>query len=83
MTKRVDMGHRGRDLITGFEGVVTGHCQYISGCNQVLLSPKVDEKGGKVDAEWFDEQRVEEIEAEPILLDNGATPGFDKAPARR
>lgn len=70
-----------RDLITGFEGVVTGRVEYISGCNQVLVVPKVKADGAFIPAEWFDEQRVVVNTAvDRIALDNGSSPGFD-APA--
>jgi hypothetical protein len=35
----IALGRRGRDVITGFEGVITGHVAYLTGCNQYLLAP--------------------------------------------
>ena len=35
------------DSITGFKGVCTGRIEYISGCNQLLLTPKVALDDGK------------------------------------
>ena len=75
----VSFGDRGRDIITGFVGVVTGRCEYISGCTQLLLSPMVSGDGAHREPAWFDDQRIEVIETEVVKLDNGATPGFDKA----
>lgn len=77
------LGTTQRDKITGFSGVVAGFCQYISGCNQALLVPKVDEKGDFKEPHWFDVQRLEQVGTEVITLDNGATPGFDKAAPKR
>lgn len=75
-------GLKAKDKITGFIGTITGHCSYISGCSQLLLSPPVKE-GDYKDAKWFDEQRVEITEGERIILDNGSTPGSDiSAPVR-
>lgn len=75
------MGMQGEDRITGFRGVVTGHCCYISGCSQVLLAPRVVEGQAPGDAKWFDEQRVLVFpDAAIVKLDNGLTPGHD-APA--
>ncbi|WP_027578429.1 hypothetical protein [Bradyrhizobium sp. Ai1a-2] len=77
------LGTTQRDKITGFQGVVVGHCQYISGCNQALLVPKVGENGAYKESHWFDVQRLERVGNEVITLDNGWTPGFDKpAPIR-
>lgn len=77
---KIELGARARDGITGFEGRVTGRCEYITGCNQVLLAPPVGEKGEARDAHWFDEQRVVLLDdGARITLDNGANPGCDKA----
>lgn len=81
MSKAV-LGCRYRDVVTGFEGVATGRCEYLTGCNQVLLAPR-SEGGKPAEASWFDEQRLEGVVAEQIVLDNSASPGFDKpAPIR-
>jgi len=79
----VQLGDTVRDRITGFEGVVTGRVEYITGCNQLLVSPRVKD-GAKQDACWFDEQRCEvDVSAERIVLDNSKTPGADMpAPIR-
>lgn len=73
------LGHNFMDRITGFQGVCTGYVQYITGCNQLLLSPKSDD-GKTREAHWFDEQRLLLDESAPrIVLDNGASPGCDIA----
>lgn len=72
-----------KDKITGFTGTVTGFVTYISGCNQALVVPPVDKDGKHVDAQWFDEQRLDITDANPIVLDNSLTPGPDMpAPTR-
>lgn len=77
------LGVQARDRITGFFGTVTGYCEYISGCHQVLLTPVVGEKGEHRDGHWFDVQRIEITDPQAIQLDNGTTPGCDKpAPVR-
>jgi hypothetical protein len=78
------LGETVQDRITGFTGTITGHVRYITGCNQVLLVPRVDKDGKTVPGEWFDEQRVERVDGTPrIVLNNGTTPGSDIAPPRR
>lgn len=75
-------GFKGKDKITGFTGIITGHCTYISGCSQFLLSPPAKEGDYKT-ATWFDEQRVEVLYGAPIVLDNSITPGCDiEAPTK-
>lgn len=76
------LGKTLRDTITGYSGVATGHCEYISGCNQTLIVPPVNDKGELRKGEWFDDQRLTEVHAEKVTLDNSQTPGCDAAPDR-
>ncbi len=83
MTQRIGLGATYTDRITGFEGVCTGYVTYLTGCNQALLVPRAKD-GALVEAQWFDEQRLEENPSrEVIKLENGNTPGFDKVAPKR
>lgn len=77
----IHLGVKAKDKITGFEGTVTGRCEYLTGCNQVLIVPK-SKDGKAAEGAWFDEQRVEVLKGKPVVLDNGATPGPDAPPSR-
>lgn len=77
------LGHTAKDKITGFTGVITGFVQYLTGCNQYLLAPPLAADGAMRDSQWFDVQRVEILPTDPIRLDNGATPGADRAAPKR
>ena len=80
----IEFGVTARDRITGFSGVITGRTEYISGCTQILLVPQIDKDGKLVEGVWFDAQRLEVLVGLPqIILNNGATPGPDRAPPRR
>lgn len=58
----IELGQRGRDKVTGFEGILIGHCRYLTGCDQYGISPPA--KDGEVKAaQWFDEGRIEVIGA--------------------
>ena len=74
---RIELGKTYKDKITGFQGVATGEAKYISGCDQVLLIPPAKE-GAYVDGQWFDVQRCEEVDRDPVVLDNAKSPGCDK-----
>lgn len=76
-------GKKGRDKVTQFEGTITAKCSYMYGCDQLLLTPTIDNDGKKRDGEWFDEGRVEVLETiiDPINVkvekngcDNRETP---------
>lgn len=80
----IELGKTYKDRITGFVGVATGFVKYISGCNQALLAPRCGEDGALRDSQWFDQQRLEAVPNMPVVaLDNGATPGADRAAPRR
>lgn len=76
------LGATYRDKITGFQGVATGYVSYITGCNQVLLAPKSTD-GTLKSSEWLDEQRLDRVAVDVLTLDNGVSPGSDKAAPRR
>lgn len=82
--RAVSLGMKVTDVVTGFKGIVTGQCKYISGCNQSLVQPQVKPDGGFEEGRWFDDQRLYvDYAFSPVVLDNGATPGADKpAPVR-
>ncbi len=77
------MGRKVEDTITGFAGIVVGYVRYISGCNQALVAPGVDDKGNARKGEWFDEQRLRIVGDTRIVLDNASGPGGDQLPPVR
>ena len=54
----IELGKKGRDKITGFEGIITGRAQYLYGCDQYCLVPPSKE-GTIKESHWFDEGRIE------------------------
>jgi hypothetical protein len=71
------LGYTLADRITGFTGVCTGVCIYLTGCHQALLVPPVAADGKLGDAHWFDVQRLEHKTAAAVVVNNGTTPGAD------
>lgn len=64
----IALGDKCIDVITGYEGVVTGRCVYITGCEQVLLTGRVGDDNRKSDGAWFDIDRCDLIEAGVISI---------------
>ena len=56
------MGRRARDIITAFEGRITGYCQYITGCDRFLVQGEQGDAGKYPEAHWFDVNRLELVE---------------------
>lgn len=77
------LGDTARDKITGYEGVVVGLCEYLTGCNQVLLIPTTLPADGKrPNGEWFDIDRCEITERntfERSAVSSTTRPGSDLA----
>lgn len=88
MANEIKLGQKARDIVTGFEGIVLATMQHLTGCNQVCILPQTLDKDGKRrDGEWFDDSRVEILDAKPIKLTRtpaevAASPGADE-PAPR
>ncbi len=54
------LGKKGKDRVTGFEGIIVGYTKYLFGCDCYGLAPLAKE--GKVnDTAWFDAGRIEII----------------------
>ena len=53
-----ELGVKAKDKITGFEGIITGRADHITGCNTYGLKPKIDKDGKVQDCEWFDEGMI-------------------------
>ena len=52
------LGDMATDSITGFTGVVTAECNYLTGCTQYQVQPTTLKDGGLIGSEWFDESRL-------------------------
>ena len=67
------------DVVTGFGGFVIGRCDYITGCNQYLLQPRVDAADKYVDSRWVDEARLKQTSEYKLELPNqSSNRGADK-----
>jgi len=59
---RPKLGEKARHKISGFEGIVTGHAEYLTGCDRYQLLPEgVDKDGKPREAEWFDDSTLEGV----------------------
>ena len=52
------IGRKAKDKITGFEGILTGRAEYLTGCDQFLVQPAVKKGGDYAGGQWFDENRL-------------------------
>lgn len=72
----IELGKKAIDKITGFSGIITSRVQYLTGCDQYGITPKMQKKDTEVKrTEYFDEGRIE-------VLGEGIKPAKVAAPAR-
>ena len=55
----IELGHKVRDKITGFEGIVIAKCEYINGCIQFEVKPIIWENNKVDQSQWIDIQQLE------------------------
>lgn len=53
------LGKRGKDNVTGFEGVIVGYTEHLHGCAHLGIQSSTLKDGKPAEAEWFDVQRIE------------------------
>lgn len=58
----IKLGNKVRCVITGYEGIATAKVEYINGCVQYCVKPKVGPDGKMDNSEYIDIQQLEVIE---------------------
>ncbi len=56
----IALGQKAKDKISGFTGTITGHSEYITGCDQYCIAPE-SESNKLESSQWFDEGRIQVI----------------------
>ena len=55
---KLELGIEVEDYVTGFRGIVTARCEYLTGCRQYAVQPKSKKKNSVDKGQWFDEDRL-------------------------
>jgi len=58
-------GIRVKDQVSGFEGTITARVEYLNGCRQYCVEPKLDKEGKVQDHKYIDEGQLESIPKKP------------------
>lgn len=66
----VNLGDKVKDRISGLTGIATAIVRYISGCEQVSITPQEVKDGVPISGSYFDIDRIEVIEVGAIKLSN-------------
>ena len=60
--KKVELGDKVRDMITGFKGIAVARTTWIEGCDRITIQPEgVNKEGGIYEGQTFDEPLIEVI----------------------
>ena len=59
--EKIKLGSKVRDKVTGFEGTATARIEYMNGCIQYCVRPKVGPDGKMPEHEYIDVQELEII----------------------
>lgn len=73
--KKIELGARVRDKITGFTGIVVARTEYLTGCTRVSLQSEELVEGKPLPWECFDEDQCMLISDDAPLDLNIKTPG--------
>lgn len=57
----IKLGDEVKDKVTGFKGIATSRVEYLNGCVQFCVEPKLDKDGKKVKYEYIDQGQLERI----------------------
>ncbi len=66
--KKVKLGTKVRDKVTGFVGVVTARTEWMTGCATVAIQAEARVDKRPDDPFWVDEIRVEGFKAAPAMV---------------
>lgn len=61
------LGRKGKDVVTGFSGIVSSLSFDLYGCVQAVLTPEVDKEGKPKDGHWFDITRINITDKNPVM----------------
>lgn len=64
----IELGDRVRDVVSGFEGIVTGYTTWLTGCDSVHVTGKHMEGRADAPTATFDVTRAEVLQAGEVKL---------------
>lgn len=71
MTKKVELGNKVKDRVSGFTGIMVGRTSYLQGCDRCAVQPPVNKDGTLPEMKHFDEPDL-------VFVDGGVIPNVTK-----
>jgi hypothetical protein len=57
----IQLGDEVKCRFTGFKGIAFGRCNYLYGCEQIMVKPSKLKDGSPIKSQWIDEPQLEVI----------------------
>ena len=57
----IQLGQEVKDCITGFTGIATARVEYLNGCIQICVKPKMVKPGEMPEGQYIDDEQLEVI----------------------
>jgi hypothetical protein len=54
-----ELGMKAKDKITGFTGILTARCEFLTGCNRYCIQPTELKDGTPINGIYFDEAQID------------------------
>jgi len=80
---KYELGVKARCQLTGFKGIIMARNEWVNGCRQYLVKPKVDKDGKMKEGEWIDEEQLELLSGKGINIATKPTGGPQKDTRQR
>ncbi len=72
----IKLGDKVKDKVTGFTGIATAKCEYLNGCIQFCVMPKMKAKDGKhPDGIFVDQGQLDVVGAKKVVVKKKRTGG--------
>ena len=76
MEKEIELGDTVKDKVTGFTGVATSRVEFLNGCIQYGVKPKVSKDNVQPEVEYIDEEQLLISKIKRVKVDGKRTGGM-------
>ena len=56
--EKIELGSKVKCIVTGFEGIITERAEYLNGCVQYKVTPKMKKDGTVQESYYIDEEQL-------------------------
>ena len=69
----IKLGSKVKDKVTGFMGIATARVNYLNGCIQYCIEPRVDKDGKKSKDHYIDEGQLAVLDEDLVQIESPAS----------